>query len=85
MSESQQKASADKIASLTEELSSILAIRAMLRTNLREMSMLVPRLKDDIGKSMSGVSMELQKSYEDAITAVKLNIREDLVDGWKRM
>lgn len=49
------------------------------------MTVLVQRLKDDVGKLLSGVSTEVQTSFEGMVDAVQLNNQEDLVDVWKKI
>lgn len=41
-------------------------------------------MKENVGKSLSNESTEVQKTYEDIDEAVRQTIHEDLVDGRKR-
>lgn len=42
-------------------------------------------MKNDVGKSLSNVSTEVQKTHGDIVEAFKQKIQEDLVDGWKKI
>lgn len=85
LSDAQKKTLTDNVASLTEELSSICVERDNLKPDLDEMTVMEQRLKNDDGKWSSNVSMEVQKTYDDTVEAVKLNMQADLVNGLKRV
>lgn len=84
MLDSQHKALTDKVASLTEELSSICVEWANLRSDLSEMTVLVQGLEEDVGRSLSGVSMVVQVTYENMVDAVIIEIQKNLADEWKK-
>lgn len=71
MSDSHQKSLRDEILFLTEKLSSIRVERANLRADSDEMTALMNRTNDDVVKSFSNVSTEVQKGHEDTVEAVK--------------
>lgn len=70
----------DTVASLTGELLTIRVERANLNVDLSEVTVLVQWIKDDVGKSFSGASTEVQMTYEDVVDAVKLKIQRKLVE-----
>lgn len=67
------------------KLSSIRVKRANLSADLNEMTVLMERMKAEIGKSLSNMFMKVQKTYENVVGDNKLNIQADLVDRWKKM
>lgn len=85
MLESQHKTLTDKFSSLTEKLSSIRVECANVKVDLNELTVLFQRLKDNVGKSLSGVSTKAHKNYENKFDAAKLKIQGALVDWWKKM
>lgn len=84
VSDSQQELLADKVSSMTEELSSMRLGRANIKAVLDEIKSLVQRMKDNIKASLLNGSTALRKMYKDTVEAVKLEIQVDLVDWWKR-
>lgn len=77
--DSHQKRLKDKVCFQREELSSVRVESANLWADLDAMTALVQRMKDDIGKSLSKLSTELLKTYEDMVEMVKMKIQPDLV------
>lgn len=71
----------DKVTSVTEELSSVNVERANFRVDLDEITELEQWMKDDVGKSLSSASTEVQRRYENIVEAVNMKIQADLVDG----
>lgn len=74
MSDFQQKVSTDDVSSLREELSSTLVECASLKADLDEMTAVVQRKEDDVGRLLSNVFMEVSETYKDMVMAVKLRI-----------
>lgn len=48
--------------------------------DLDKMIMLVPEMKADVGNTLSTVSLELQKSFDDMVDPAKQEMKENLVD-----
>lgn len=85
VSKPQQTSFTDKVASVTEGLSSISVECVNFKVDLDEMTWLVQRLKEDDGKSLYNVSAEFQKPYEDKVDALKLKMEAEFVNWWKEM
>lgn len=59
------------VSFLTEELSYVRLECESLSVDVDEMTPLVQRMEEDIGKSLFNVSTEVQKTYDDMAEAVK--------------
>lgn len=84
-SDVREKALSDKVTSLTEELLSVRVEHANLRADLGEMTDQNQHMKEDVEKSLSTVSFEVQKTYCDMADAGKRTIQEDHTERWKKM
>lgn len=80
-----KSALAKKVSSMTDELSPVCVDRTDLRADQDEMTTLVRRMNEDVKKSLSTVSTEAQKTYEDVVVAFKRKHQEGLEDGWNMM
>lgn len=83
LSNSFEKALTERFSSLTEDLSSVRVERLNLRADSDEMTALVQQMEKNVGKSLSNVSTEVQKTYKEMVDAVKQIMQENLVHGWK--
>lgn len=70
---------------MAKELLLIRVDRANLRVDLDAMTALVQRLKEDVGKLLSNLFMEIRMTQDNMVEAVMLKIQENLVEGWKNM
>lgn len=75
----------DKVSSLTEKPSSARDEGSNLCEDLNEVTALALQMKDDAGKSLSNMSREVQKTYEDMVDAVYLKFQADLAEEWNKM
>lgn len=62
------------MSSFKKELCSIPIERANLRADLDKITLLVRRIMDGVGESLSTVSTEMQKTYGDMVDSVKRKI-----------
>lgn len=76
---------AQNFSSLTEEPSAMRVEHANFCADLDKMAAIVQRMKYDGVRSLSTVSVEVQKTYNDMADFFKQKIEEELVDGWKKM
>lgn len=67
-----------------EELSSVRVFHTNLCADLKKNMALVGRMRENVGKLLSNVFSEMQKTYGDMDETVNREIKEDVCDRWKK-